>query len=114
MKKLMMIVKKKWLLFIALFPQKLPIGTVEFDLFCAKIFHTYDLPDTRSYKQCIATMIMHQSPTTFKVPLSFFGVSIKKAQANEIAYSVIQGIRKELEAEEKAQGEVEGLNKPIT
>jgi hypothetical protein len=87
------------------FPRQLPIGRTDFDKFCEKLFWTYDIPNLDSYCQAVATMIMHLSPTTDRAPLKYFAKSIKKAQANEVAYHVIQEIKgkdKEKQVEAKA------------
>jgi hypothetical protein len=46
-----------------------------------------------SYKQALASMIMHLGTTKFYAPKRFFALSIKKAMANQTAYEVIQQIR---------------------
>lgn len=73
----------------------LPVGVKEFDEFCTSIFSVYDLPDLPSYRNAIATMIMHLPATVSAKAPVFFAVSIKKAMANQIAYEVIQQIRQE-------------------
>jgi hypothetical protein len=85
---------------LGLWPQKLPVGISEFDAFAKKIFAIYEIPDLPSYRNAIATMIMHLPPTVDKMPLVYFGRSIKKAQSNQIAYEIIQQIK---EAEKAAK-----------
>lgn len=74
------------------FPEKLPIGMHEFDIFCEDLFATYCIPENDTYRRAVATMIMHLGPTTHKKAKYFFAKSIKKAQANEVAYQIIQDI----------------------
>lgn len=74
-------------------PSKLPISAEEFEVFVSQIFSTYDIPDLPSYRHALASMIMHQGPLTHKVPHQFFYRSIKKAQANEVAFNIIQDIK---------------------
>jgi hypothetical protein len=83
-------------------PKALPKGSLEFDQFTASILETYSIPDLPSYRNAIATMIMHLGPTTsFKSPY-YFAVSIKKAMSNQVAYQKIQEYKKlEKELEEK-------------
>ena len=100
--------KKALYLFTSLFPTKLPTGTTQFDQFYKKIIDTYDLPDLPSYKNAVATMIMHLDPLTTSKSRVYFGRSIKKSMANQVAYEVIQQIR-ETEKNEQAR-----LNNPQT
>ena len=82
--------------FIFLFPRPLPyIGMTDFDRYCDMIFNVYGLPDLPSYRQAIASMIMHLSPTTSYQAPFFFAKSVKKAMANQIAYEKIQQLKKE-------------------
>lgn len=92
-------------------PSKLPVGLDQFESYCSSIFETYSLPDLPSYRNAIATMIMHLAPTSFYKPKFYFAKSVKKAMANQTAYEVIQRIRdeekkKEQEALELKQKEV--------
>ena len=87
--------------FAALFPSKLPTkGAAELDVFCASIFDLYGIPDMPSYRHAIATMIMHLGPQADRKSKSFFARSVKKAMANQIAYELIDHLRKE---EKKSQ-----------
>jgi hypothetical protein len=83
-------------------PNALPKGMWEFDNFAQQIFYTYDLPDLPSYRQAIATMIMHLPPQTDRVPLVYFAKSLRKSMANQIAYETIQQIK---EAEKSTAAE---------
>lgn len=76
-----------------MFPSKLPTGTADFDSWAVSIFTTYNLPDMPSYRNAIASMIMHLGPTTDKKPLLFFAKAVRKAQANQIAYEEIQKLK---------------------
>lgn len=108
--KILRYLKKLLKKLIGYYPHKLPSGMTEFDAFVKKVFSIYQVEDGPSYRNAIATMIMHLPPTTDRTPLSFFGKSLKKAQANQTAYEIIQNIKKaekekqELEAK-KAQEE---------
>lgn len=89
-----------------LFAHPLPTGRQEFNAFCEKIFRIYRLPDMRSYREAIATMIMHLPPTCHRMRLQYFAKSIRKAQANQAAYGMIQEFKAALQAEElKAEEE---------
>lgn len=83
-------------------PSKLPIGMTEHDQFATDLFATYDIPDKRSYRHAVATMIMHLGPQVTKVPKMYFVDSIRKAMANQIAFEKIQLIKEEEKAEMEA------------
>lgn len=90
------------------FPTALPTGKTEFDQFCLKIFDIYNLPDMRSYREAIATMIMHSGPTISTKSLYYFAKSIRKAQANQVAYNMLMIFKEEAKTEEEAE-----KNKPV-
>ena len=79
-----------------LFPHPLPCnGMTELDDFSTDIFTTFDLPDLPSYRNAIASMIMHLGPTVaYKAPV-YFAICVKKAMANQIAYEKIQSLKKQ-------------------
>lgn len=85
--------KHAYLRIKGLFPHALPQGMKELEDFIAVIFETYNIPNMASYRQAVATMIMHLGPTTHQKAPYFFAKSIKKAAANQIAYEMIQLIR---------------------
>lgn len=88
-----------------LFPRRLPIGRAEFDDYCSFLFLVHNLPDLPSYRNAVATMVMHLGPTVSRKAPYYFVTSIRKAQANEVAYAVIQEMRaleKQKQAEETA------------
>lgn len=110
MKQLMSKIAKKLTFVRYLFPSKLPIGVIEWEKFCTSIFKAYDLPDLPSYRNAIATMIMHIPPTIFYKPKHFFGVAVKKAMSNQTAYEIIQQIREaETLKEEEAKKALEAI-----
>jgi len=88
---------------------QLPVGLSEFNAFCETIFTKYSLPDMPSYRNAVATMIMHLPQTEDKAALSFFAKSIRKAMANQVAYEVIQQIREDEKAKEKAQSDANAI-----
>ena len=94
--------------FKGLFPHPLPCkGISDLDKYSDEIFATYDLPDLPSYRNAIASMIMHLGPTcAWKAPY-FFAISVRKAMANQIAYEKIQLLKKE-EAEYIEKTEFKG------
>lgn len=88
--------------FLGLFPTKLPKGLEEFEVFAKDIFDLYDIPDFPSYRQAIATMVMHMPPTTHRKSKHHFMRAIRKAQANQVCYEVIQQIREEEKKQQQA------------
>lgn len=99
-------IKKKLIQLRYKFDSKLPIGVTEFNEFCDSIIHTYDLPDFLSYRHSIATMIMHLGETATHKPKAWFAKCITNAMAKEVAFEMIQKLKKEMqekfEAEKKA------------
>lgn len=81
----------------------IPVTTAEFDLFCKEIFEEHGYPDKPGYRQMVASMIMHEPETTVTLSKKRYAAAIKKAQANEVAYWVIQETNKEMKAEEERQ-----------
>lgn len=100
-------IKAKLLKVVALargfFPKKLPAGRKEFEAFITSICETYDFPDLPSYRQAVATIIMHFGPQTDHVAPRHFAKSIRKSQANQVAYEMIQ------ELKEKAKSDAEKI-----
>lgn len=90
---------------LARIPTKLPVGLIEFDEYCDDIFDLYSLPSLPSYKQAIASMMMHLPPAVFYKPKHYFGMCSKKAQANEVAWQVLETLR--AQEKEKALKESE-------
>jgi hypothetical protein len=85
------------------FPTALPKGSNEFDLFCNSILSIYNIPDFPSYRRTIASLVMHLGPTTTHVPKVFFGRSIRKAMANQVAFDKIQQYKQEEQDLQKAR-----------
>lgn len=83
------------------FPSKLPASGSQFKTFADSILWTYDLPNNMSYHGAIAKMVMHLGPTTHRKPKYYFAQSVMKAQANEVAYGMIQAIKNEMEREDR-------------
>lgn len=81
-------------------PSKLPQGRTELLNFCKDIFDLYGFPLDRSYRHCIATMVLHLPPTKAKKSKHYFAVSVRKTIANQVAYAMVQEINKEAEKED--------------
>lgn len=87
------------------FSEPIPRSLKDFDSFFESICEIYDIPFLPSYRQAIATMIMHMPPQEDKCTKSYFAKAIRKAMSNEIAYSVIQKIKNDakIKQEEEAK-----------
>lgn len=85
---------------VGFFPHRLPMGATALEEFCRKIFDTYSVPDMPSYRQAIASMIMHLPQTVYHKAPWFFACSVRKAMANQVAYEMIDQLRQD---EKKAQ-----------
>lgn len=98
-----------------IFPCTLPRTKEEFDTFFSSIFETYNFPDKDEYKHAIATMVMHLDPIKTMKPKTYFVKAIQKAQANQVAYAIIQEINKKQkeEAELKKQNETPNGDSPV-
>jgi len=78
----------------AFLPSKLPITLADHDTWAISILKTAKLPDNDSFRHALATMVMHLGPTTVWKAKMFFILSLQKAIANEIAYNVMQDLKK--------------------
>lgn len=75
------------------FASPLPRTVYDFDSFCDDILEVHGLPDNPSYRQAMASAIMHLGPVTDKAPKVFFAKSVKKAMANHAAFDKIQQLK---------------------
>lgn len=80
------------------FASPLPRTVYELDSFCDDVLTVNGLPDNPSYRQAMASAIMHLGPVTDKAPKSFFAKSVKKAMANHAAFEKIQQLKEEEKA----------------
>lgn len=104
----------------AFFPSPLPIGEDQFEEFFSHLCHLYDVPVNGIFKSHVASVIMHLGTTVHAKPLRFFMKALKKAQANQVAYDVIQSERekeKNKEVEDNQTLTLEGssthVQKPV-
>lgn len=77
------------------FKTRLPIGRTEMNDYLDELFLYSGIPNLPSYRQAVATMVLHLSPTEDKKSRRFFIKAIKKAMANETSYSLIQELKEE-------------------
>lgn len=104
--------KKIYRKVLGLFPRKLPRGVSEFDAFARAVFGAYDVPNGPSYEQAIASMIMHLGPLVTSKSPYFFARSIRKSQANQVSFEIIQRCKKQM-AEMDAALEAADLAKEV-
>lgn len=90
---------------LSFIPTALPRGSKEFDDFVLSIFQIYNLPDMPSYRNAVASMVMHLGPLTHRKSKRYFAASILKAMANQVAYQKIQDYKAIMEEEEKKEKE---------
>lgn len=93
----------------ALLPSKLPQGMSEFDAWADDILDIYNLPNNDSTKFALATAIMHIGATECYKPKEYFGRTLLKGAATQIAYAKMnemkerQAVRAKEEAEAAAR-----------
>lgn len=104
MKTLLASIKKLGRQFLGLFPTAIPTGTAEFEVWAESIMSTYYMPtqDKDSIKWALATMIMHQGPTTAFKPKVFFALALRAGAAKQIANGVFYEIKTRHDAAAKA------------
>lgn len=77
-------------------PSHLPYKSVwECEAWIEDILNTHGLPKFPSYKQALASHIMHLPASQTYSSKMFFVKSVKKAMANQVAFEVIQQIKDE-------------------
>lgn len=77
------------------FPHRLPVGEEGFEKFYERICFTYDFPHHPAVKNAIATLIMHLGPTCQSQSPFYFAKSVRKSQANQVAFDVLQRLKAE-------------------
>lgn len=76
-----------------LFPHTLPIYKEELPAFIDKVCEVYSLPDHPSYKEAVATAILHLKHDQDKARPLHFAKVIRKRMASQISYDLIQDIK---------------------
>src|SRR5271169_3461524 len=71
------------------FATKLPTSNDELEAYMTSILADYQLPDGPSYKEAIATAIMHVDQSIDRVPRYRFVAIVRKAMANQCAYEAV-------------------------
>jgi len=79
---------------ISFFPTQLPRTPAAFEKLMRVVTGVYGLPDSVNCRFAISTAIMHLKPTEDRKATRFFVKAIRKLQANEVAYDVMEAARK--------------------
>lgn len=104
--------KRLLMILLDFIPTGLPISKESHENYITKLLSDYNLPDHSSYRQAVATAIMHLKPDIDAVPRRYFVKVVRKAMANDVAYKAIRRLveeeklyneRIEAEAEAEAQ-----------
>jgi len=80
---------------------RLPLTDAEFYEFKKTIFSEYEIEDTKDNTFGLARMVQMLDPTVLYAPKKYFAFSLKKQQANQAAFEVMEKIREEAKAEAK-------------
>jgi hypothetical protein len=86
----------------ALLPSKLPQGVTEFNLWADEIIEIYDMPNNDSIRFALATALMHLGPTDAYKPKEYFGRILIKGAAGQVAYGMMQELKKKQAEEQEA------------
>lgn len=88
---------------LANFPTKLPQGVSEFETWSDDILDIYQMPNNDSLKFALAVSILHLKSTDAYMPKSFFGKTLIKGAASQVAGSIMQECKARQEAAAKAE-----------
>lgn len=92
---------------LAKLPTRLPIGMNEFETWSDDILETYEMPNNPSTKFALATAIMHAQNGRAYFPKAYFGGTLLKGAANQIAHAKMNILKEEQEAKAKAELEAQ-------
>lgn len=96
-----------------LWPEKLPITGDEMNVLIKDVIFAEGIPDNPTYHHAIATALMHLGPVTHRKARRFFSKSIRRSIANQVAFNIIDALRKEAAAlEEKRKQEATSQTEP--
>lgn len=92
---------------LAHIPTKLPQGISEFNTWASSIISLYGMPDNDSVRFALAVSIMHLPSTAAYKPKAYFGYTLIKGAASQVAGGVMQDLKEKQAAEQKAYQEAE-------
>lgn len=87
---------------LAFIPSKLPQGVTEFEAWSKHIINLYQMPDNDSIRFALAAGIMHLPSTAAYRPKRYFGTTLIKGAANQVAHQIIQDLKDKQKKEEQA------------
>lgn len=106
MKSWLQFIKRLFLLVLSYFPSALPFTKDQFETFYQSLLFLFKFDDTPQFKHAVATGLMHIDSLTINKPKRYFQKSLRKAQVNDMAFDIIQGLIKDqkevIEAAKKA------------
>lgn len=89
-----------------------PVTTDEFNALCEGVFKEHGYPDKPGYRHMVASLILHLPDDAVEVCRKKVAAQIKKAQANEVAFFMIQKAKEEIEAQQKELEATEQVKSP--
>lgn len=87
---------------LAHIPTKLPQGVSEFDSWAKSIIALYEMPDNDSIRFALAVTILHLPSTAAYKAKAFFGHTLIKGAASQVAGGVMQDLKDKQKAEQEA------------
>lgn len=93
-------------------PTKLPQGLTEFKSWADDILDLYGLPNNDSTHFALATTIMHLPADKGYMPKEYFGMTLIKGAATQVAYQVMQDCKERQAADAAKSTPVEATTPP--
>jgi hypothetical protein len=87
----------------ALFPSALPQTNAAYEAWADDVLALASLPLNDSFKQALATQVLHLGPTTAYKSKFYFILGLKAAVSKQAAYGVVDAIRQKEKAERESQ-----------
>jgi hypothetical protein len=94
-----------YLFFRSFFPQQIPKGVTSFKAWADDVILLAgpEIPNNRSTQFAVATMTMHLGPSKDAIPMRELVKKLRKAASNEVAYSILENMKKEQDAAVKVK-----------
>jgi hypothetical protein len=83
-------------------PTKLPQGFPQFEEWATDILSAYNMPDNDSTRFALAVCILHLPSTAAFKPKAFFGHTLIKGAASQVAGAMMQDLKNKQKAEQEA------------
>lgn len=93
---------------LAHLPSKLPQGLTDFETWATDIIETYGMPNNDSVKFALAVQILHLPATAAYKPKAYFGHTLIKGAASQVAGQVMQDLKAKQAAEIEAAKQTQG------